>query len=126
MYSASLCQVRVIVVAAEAPCVSSCPAGNNVGGFVQALARDGEEAAAEILARTTPLAAVCGRVCPGYCMEACNRADLDGAVNVRALERWVADLPGKGCSTPIIRDQVIYLTAPVDGKDAMLVLPNTM
>jgi 2-oxoacid:acceptor oxidoreductase gamma subunit (pyruvate/2-ketoisovalerate family) len=78
-------------VAPEAPCVSACPAGNDVVGFVQALAREGEDAAAEILARTTPLAAVCGRVCPGYCMDACSRSDLDGAVNVRALERWVAD-----------------------------------
>ena len=71
--------------------MTACPAGNDVVGFVQALARDGEEVAAEILARTTPLAAVCGRVCPGYCMDACSRVDLDGAVNVRALERWVAD-----------------------------------
>lgn len=75
----------------EAPCTHACPAGNDVVGFVQALARDGEEAAAEILSRTTPLAAVCGRVCPGYCMESCSREGLDGAVNVRALERWVAD-----------------------------------
>ena len=34
--------------------------------------------------------------------------------------RWVADLPGKGCSTPIVLNQVIYLTAPVGGKDAVL------
>ena len=78
-------------VTPEAPCISACPAGNDVVGFVQALATEGEQAAAEILARTTPLAGVCGRVCPGYCMDACSRSDLDGAVNVRALERWVAD-----------------------------------
>jgi outer membrane protein assembly factor BamB len=34
--------------------------------------------------------------------------------------RWRAPLPGKGCSTPIVLDQTIYLTAPVDGKDALL------
>ena len=38
----------------------------------------------------------------------------------KANTRWLADLPGKGCSTPIIRDQVIYVTSPVDGKDAIL------
>lgn len=37
-----------------------------------------------------------------------------------AKTRWVADLPGKGCSTPIIHNQVIYVTAPVDGYDAIL------
>lgn len=36
--------------------------------------------------------------------------------------RWKAELPGKGCSTPIVRDQRIYITAPVDGKDALLAL----
>ncbi|MBI5689933.1 MAG: PQQ-binding-like beta-propeller repeat protein [Verrucomicrobia bacterium] len=34
--------------------------------------------------------------------------------------RWTAPLPGKGCSTPIVHDRRIYLTAPVDGKDALL------
>jgi outer membrane protein assembly factor BamB len=33
---------------------------------------------------------------------------------------WKAPLPGKGCSTPIVWDQRIYLTAPVDGQDAVL------
>jgi outer membrane protein assembly factor BamB len=34
--------------------------------------------------------------------------------------RWRAALPGKGCSTPIVQDRNIYLTAPVDGKDAIV------
>jgi len=33
---------------------------------------------------------------------------------------WKASLPGKGCSTPIIWDQRIYLTAPAEGQDAVL------
>lgn len=73
------------------PCNAYCPAGNDVVGFVQALATDGEEAAAEVLARTTPLPGVCGRVCPAFCMAGCNRKAFDGAVHVRGLERWVAD-----------------------------------
>ena len=74
-----------------APCNASCPAGNDVVGFVQALLTEGPGAAAAILARTTPLPGVCGRVCPGFCMAGCNRAGWDGAVDVRGLERWVAD-----------------------------------
>jgi outer membrane protein assembly factor BamB len=34
--------------------------------------------------------------------------------------RWQARLPGKGCSTPIVLDRTVYLTAPVDGKDSLL------
>lgn len=74
-----------------APCSAQCPAGNDVVGFIQALAREDEQAAAAVLGRTTPLSAVCGRVCPAPCMQGCNRRELDGAVNVRGLERWIAE-----------------------------------
>lgn len=33
---------------------------------------------------------------------------------------WRTQLPGKGCSTPIILNEKIYLTAPAEGKDALL------
>src|SRR5436305_12533873 len=33
---------------------------------------------------------------------------------------WKASLPGKGCSTPAVWDQRIYLTAPVNGFDGVL------
>ncbi|MEX0677691.1 MAG: PQQ-binding-like beta-propeller repeat protein [Pirellulales bacterium] len=33
---------------------------------------------------------------------------------------WKAPLPGKGCSTPIVWNECIYLTAPADGKDAVV------
>ena len=33
---------------------------------------------------------------------------------------WKAALPGKGCSTPIVWQQKIYVTAPVEGEDALL------
>ncbi len=33
---------------------------------------------------------------------------------------WQTELPGKGCSTPIVADRTLYLTAPVDGADAIL------
>jgi 2-oxoacid:acceptor oxidoreductase gamma subunit (pyruvate/2-ketoisovalerate family) len=74
-----------------APCNAGCPAGNDVVGFVQALATGGVESAAEVLFRTQPLPSVCGRVCPAPCMTACNRAAYDGAVQIRGLERWIGD-----------------------------------
>ncbi len=36
--------------------------------------------------------------------------------------RWKTPLPGKGCSTPIVIDETIYLTAPKDGKDSLLAI----
>jgi len=34
--------------------------------------------------------------------------------------KWKADLPGKGCSTPILLGENIFLTAPSEGKDSVL------
>ncbi len=73
------------------PCNHICPAGNNVQGFLNALAHDKPDDALEILLRTTPFPSVCGRACPAPCMEACNRIELDGAVNVREMERFAGD-----------------------------------
>jgi 2-oxoacid:acceptor oxidoreductase gamma subunit (pyruvate/2-ketoisovalerate family) len=73
------------------PCNHICPAGNDVQGFLAALANDETDEALEILLRTTPFPSICGRVCPAPCMDACNRIQIDGAVNVRDLERWAGD-----------------------------------
>lgn len=96
-----------------APCNAWCPAGNDVVGFVQALAtitpngRTPEGVAAELLGRSTPLAATCGRVCPAPCMEGCNRIEHDGSVNIRALERWIADVhPVAPTQSPVLADGI--------------------
>jgi outer membrane protein assembly factor BamB len=35
---------------------------------------------------------------------------------------WKTELPGKGCSTPIVWNHTLYVTAPVEGSDALLAL----
>jgi 2-oxoacid:acceptor oxidoreductase gamma subunit (pyruvate/2-ketoisovalerate family) len=82
------------------PCNHICPAGNNVQGFLNALAKDDPDGALEILLRSTPFPSICGRACPAPCMEACNRIELDGAVNVREMERYAGDR-GQVTITPI-------------------------
>jgi len=73
------------------PCNDGCPAGNDVRGFVQAVAKKDYDRALETILRTSPFPGICGRVCPAPCMQACNRREHDEAVNVRELERYVAD-----------------------------------
>jgi 2-oxoacid:acceptor oxidoreductase gamma subunit (pyruvate/2-ketoisovalerate family) len=73
------------------PCNHICPAGNNVQGFLNALAREETNEALEILLRTTPFPSICGRACPAPCMDACNRIEIDGSVNVRQMERYAGD-----------------------------------
>lgn len=74
-----------------APCSAWCPAGNDVIGFVQSLHGGDTQKGADLLYRSSPLPGVCGRVCPAPCMEGCNRIEYDGSVNIRGLERWIAD-----------------------------------
>lgn len=38
---------------------------------------------------------------------------------------WKSDLPGKGCSTPIVWKNSVYVTAPADGKDALLAFDDS-
>lgn len=33
---------------------------------------------------------------------------------------WKTELPGKGCSTPIVSNQSIFVTAPIEGNDGLL------
>ena len=87
-----------------APCSAWCPAGNDVVGFVQSMVTDDPVRGAEILGRTTPLAAVCGRVCPAPCMAGCNRAEYDGSVDIRGLERRIADSRPVAVQTPAIHE----------------------
>jgi len=73
------------------PCNHVCPAGNDVQGFLHALADDRVDDGLEVLLRTSPFPGVCGSVCPAPCMASCNRVELDGAVHVRELERFAGD-----------------------------------
>jgi 2-oxoacid:acceptor oxidoreductase gamma subunit (pyruvate/2-ketoisovalerate family) len=73
-------------------CNNGCPAGNDVRGFVQAVAQHKDyDAALAIILKTSPFPGICGRVCPAPCMEACNRREHDEPVNVRDIERYISD-----------------------------------
>ena len=72
-------------------CSDACPAGNDVRGFLQHVIRRDYTAALATILKTSPFPGTCGRVCPAPCMSACNRKLLDEAVNVRDVERAVAD-----------------------------------
>ena len=73
------------------PCNHNCPAGNDVQRFIAATANFDYASALGVLLETTPFPGVCGRVCPAPCMDSCNRKEFDEGVNVRDLERYVAD-----------------------------------
>ena len=89
------------------PCNHVCPAGNDVRGFVEAVGKQDFDTALSILLETSPLPAVCGRVCPAPCMETCNRAEFDTSVNVREIERAAAEHGTRPEPTRSWRDEAV-------------------
>lgn len=73
------------------PCNVACPAGENIQAWLD-LAQAGKYRAAwETLVRDNPMPAVHGRVCYHPCETSCNRAELDAAVSIHAVERFLGD-----------------------------------
>ena len=73
------------------PCNHACPAGENIQGWL-ALAQAGEYRKAwEILVADNPLPATHGRVCYHPCESNCNRGEMDAAVSIHAVERFLGD-----------------------------------
>ncbi len=74
-----------------APCMTNCPAGTDVREFVKLTSEGKFRQAFETIYRHNPFAATCGRVCPHFCQQNCNRLELDDALNIGAIERFVGD-----------------------------------
>jgi heterodisulfide reductase subunit A-like polyferredoxin len=77
--------------AGPAPCKSACPAGVNAQGYVALIAAGKFKEAYEVIRERCPLPAACGRVCQHPCEDKCNRGEIDEAVSIRDLKRFVAD-----------------------------------
>ncbi|TAD87206.1 MAG: FAD-dependent oxidoreductase [Alphaproteobacteria bacterium] len=74
------------------PCNNACPAGENIQGWLE-LAQAGKHRAAwEMILRDNPFPAVHGRVCYHLCETSCNRGQLDSAVSIHAVERFLGDM----------------------------------
>jgi NADPH-dependent glutamate synthase beta subunit-like oxidoreductase len=78
------------------PCRVACPAGNNVPAALYAASQGDWDGALQAFLEENPLPGVCGRVCFHPCQPQCNRVDMDGAVEIRRLERAAAELGTAG------------------------------
>ena len=75
-------------------CVTGCPVGINIPGFIKNIQRKNFAAAAAVLKDTSALPAVCGRVCPQekQCESRCIYTKMKKpAVAIGWLERFAAD-----------------------------------
>ena len=75
------------------PCRSGCPVDIDIPGFIAEVAKGDFEAAYQVIAKSSALPAVCGRVCPQetQCEGRCIRGIKGDPVSIGKLERFVAD-----------------------------------
>jgi formate dehydrogenase major subunit len=83
-----------------APCVLGCPAHVDVQGYIALAARGQHAEAADLIRRTNPLPAVCGRVCVRKCEAVCRRKLVDESVAINDLKRYITDSPDAYDSWP--------------------------
>ncbi|HUK94453.1 MAG TPA: NAD(P)-binding protein [Gaiellaceae bacterium] len=82
---------RPVYVDLLPPCNAGCPAGENIQAWLaHARAGDHEQAWRQLVA-DNPMPAIHGRVCYHPCESVCNRAELDSAVSIHSVERFLGD-----------------------------------
>ena len=75
------------------PCNHACPAGENFQAWLYEAEEGGEgyERAWRKLVEDNPFPAIMGRVCYHPCETSCNRGELDEAVGINSVERFLGD-----------------------------------
>ncbi|HEU5009849.1 MAG TPA: hypothetical protein VFT33_04035, partial [Gaiellaceae bacterium] len=98
------------------PCNNGCPAGENIQQWLYDAEAGGvgyERAWRQIM-EDNPFPAVMGRVCYHPCESVCNRAELDEAVGINSVERFLGD-------QAIEHDWKVEADAPPSGKRILVV-----
>src|SRR4249919_989687 len=83
---------RPVYVDLLPPCNAGCPAGENIQAWLSHTKEGRHEQAWRALVADNPLPAIHGRVFYHPCESVCNRADLDSAVSIHSVERFLGDL----------------------------------
>jgi 2-oxoacid:acceptor oxidoreductase delta subunit (pyruvate/2-ketoisovalerate family) len=111
------------------PCNNACPAGENIQQWLYhaEVGPEGYEAAWRQIMAENPFLAIMGRVCYRPCETACNRAQLDAAVGINSVERFLGDEAIR-CGWPVFADGAPVEAAPtgnplrrVGGKRVLVV-----
>ena len=97
-------------------CRKGCPIGNDIPGFIHALANGNIGEASAIIAKRSSLPAVCGRVCPHerQCEGSCVLTRKNCGIQIGKLERFIADFDAE------MEIHVHKNELPVQGKVAVV------
>ncbi len=76
---------------AEAPCMSECPAGQEIPRYLDYVAQGDLEKAYQTILATNPFPNVQGKVCDHACQTKCTRINYERPLMIREIKRYVAD-----------------------------------
>ena len=89
-----------------APCKVACPAHVPVQGYLKKAHEGKYQEALALIKTQNPFPAVCGRVCNKRCEDACTRGDVDRAVSIDAVKKFVADFDLKS-ETRFVPEKIV-------------------
>ena len=95
----------------KAPCTDTCPIGQDVPGYMDAVKRGALDEAAAIVRRDNVMGATLGRACNHACELTCVRTHYDQPLAIREIKRFVME-NGK--------DPALTVGAPRKGKVAII------
>ena len=77
------------------PCVSLCPAGVDVPGYIALISEGRYADAVRLIRKDNPFPTACALICEHPCEARCRRNMIDDSVNIRGLKRYAVDHAGK-------------------------------
>ena len=98
-YEMAVNEARRCLNCKNKPCTTGCPVQIDIPAFIERVANEDMEGAYQIIAKSSSLPAVCGRVCPQekQCESKCVRGIKGESVGIGRLERFVADWHRENC-----------------------------
>lgn len=75
----------------SAPCRNACPANVFIPGYMSMLAAGRIDDAYRLIRQDNPFPAVCGRVCTHPCEKHCRRSQVDEALAICSVKRFIGD-----------------------------------
>ena len=82
------------ILCPQKPCSAGCPVGIDIPGFIERICDEDYGGAYGVLAESTLLPAICGRVCPqeSQCEAVCVVGEHLEPVAIGRLERFIGDM----------------------------------
>ncbi len=74
-----------------AACKNACPISQDVQGYVALIAQGRIKEAIQLIRKTNPFPAICGRICVHPCEGQCKRGEVDEPIAIQYLKRFAAE-----------------------------------